>query len=336
MKTEAKISINGIDYSGRIGAVMKSLKYTEMLEGESDTCEIVMADNTHELLKSWRPAKGSEVKIEIVSEGAVYECGIFELDTLEYRSPPSEYILKMNSIAKGAQVKGVTKNRSWEQVNLSEIAGDIASGAGLSLEYETNADPEIKRAEQSGESDLSFLKRLCGDNGLNVRVHNKKVIVFEALKYEEKDIVGVISYGAINILKFNSRTTIDGIYKDAEVKYQSNNITEWLFNFFGGNDYFQSGSGLNLGGDNVLQINERVDSEGEAERLAKSRLREENKKEYTFNLTVAGNLSYKAGVTLELEEFGIYSGKYIVDRAEHSISNGYTTTLQMHKCLEGY
>jgi len=69
---------------------------------------------------------------------------------------------------------------------------------------------------------------------------------------------------------------------------------------------------------------------------AKAEAREKNKKEWTCTLTLVGNPKMVAGVTFELTGFGVYSGKYIVDEAEHKVGGGYTTTIKAHRCLEGY
>ena len=51
-------------------------------------------------------------------------------------------------------MRSTDKNRAWENVKLSKIAKDIADGANLTLFYDTQEDPEIKRAEQKEKSNL--------------------------------------------------------------------------------------------------------------------------------------------------------------------------------------
>jgi hypothetical protein len=86
----------------------------------------------------------------------------------------------------------------------------------------------------------------------------------------------------------------------------------------------------------VLVINERVASVKEAERLAKKRLRQENKNGVTFSITLLGDTRYLAGLTVNLAGFGIFDGKYVITQAVHGQQNGYETKLELRKCLEGY
>jgi len=80
----------------------------------------------------------------------------------------------------------------------------------------------------------------------------------------------------------------------------------------------------------------RADVTENADRQAKAVAREKNKKEWTCTLKLVGNPKMVAGVTFELTGFGVYSGKYIVDEAEHKVGDGYTTSIKGHKCLVGY
>ena len=86
-----------------------------------------------------------------------------------------------------------------------------------------------------------------------------------------------------------------------------------------------------------LEISARVASAGEAELLAKKQLRLHNKLERTAALTLPGNPVLVAGVTVALEGWGGWSGKYIVSQARHTVGGGgYTTQVQLRRCLTGY
>ena len=80
----------------------------------------------------------------------------------------------------------------------------------------------------------------------------------------------------------------------------------------------------------------RADVTDNANRQAKAVARDKNKHEWTCTLKLVGNPRLVAGVTFGLTGFGVYSGKYIVDKAEHKLGNEYTTTIEGHKVLSGY
>jgi hypothetical protein len=49
-----------------------------------------------------------------------------------------------------------------------------------------------------------------------------------------------------------------------------------------------------------------------------------------------GNVKMLGGVNIQLNNFGVYSGKYSVDEAMHRVGNGFTTEVRAHKVLKGY
>lgn len=355
----ANFYISGENVYSKLAPFLKSIRYSDSLENEADTVEITLADPTHNLLQQWKPARGTEVFVELVKTSwnsrvlteelpqEILPLGTFETDEIVDSYPPSQCVIKLNSVPNKAKVRNVNKDKSWEQVNLSKIARDIANDAGLRLFYDVPDDPEIKRVEQSGESDLALLKRLCSNYGLNLKVHDGKLIIFDAETYENKTPVFYLNYGDTIIKHFEGRATINQIYKDAQISFKSNNVADFLWELFGGADLFQGTSGVNLIGsfanvtsgavDNVLNLNQKVNSEAEAKRIARKKLREKNKDEITVSLDLTGSFSFVAGNVFELIDFGIYSGRYLIDRSDHEMGgSGYTTKVEAHRCLVGY
>jgi hypothetical protein len=55
------------------------------------------------------------------------------------------------------------------------------------------------------------------------------------------------------------------------------------------------------------------------------------------SLTFPGNPELLAGMTVELIGWGLWSGKYIIRRAVHTVgAGGYTTQIELRPALEGY
>ena len=87
----------------------------------------------------------------------------------------------------------------------------------------------------------------------------------------------------------------------------------------------------------VLTIkNQKVTSVADANALAERRLKLANKFERQATLTVRGNPIFCAGMTIRLNGFGYWSGKYLISKAKHDISSGsgYTTTITLRKVDE--
>lgn len=71
-------------------------------------------------------------------------------------------------------------------------------------------------------------------------------------------------------------------------------------------------------------------------KMAKNALRKANKKENTGSITLFGDPTLVGGVTSNLKNFGAFDNKYIVSKAVHKISDGYTVEVDVRKCLNGY
>ena len=82
----------------------------------------------------------------------------------------------------------------------------------------------------------------------------------------------------------------------------------------------------------------KVASADEAKALAEKRLRLHNKYTRSASFTLPGNPNVTAGVTVMLEGWGGWDGKYIVKQAVHAVdsSGGYTTQIKLRRVLEGY
>lgn len=86
----------------------------------------------------------------------------------------------------------------------------------------------------------------------------------------------------------------------------------------------------------VLEVNQQVESIAEAERLARNKLREKNKDEITGAMTLTGDIRLSAGMTVLVEGFRKFDGKYIITKAAHKVGGGYTTSVELRRCLNGY
>ena len=79
----------------------------------------------------------------------------------------------------------------------------------------------------------------------------------------------------------------------------------------------------------VLEINQKADNIGDAQKLAREKLRKANKKEITGNITLMGDLRFVGGSNVKISGFGAFDGEYVIEKATHSISGSYTTKLDL-------
>lgn len=321
----------GNDISEDIAPFVKSFSFEEKVSDEADSATITLHDRDNLFISDWFPTKESKLRISIVRiEGLSEESldlGEFEVDTVENTLKPSECKLKLVSIPNSSELRSTDKSRSWEKIQLSKIAADIAENAKLELFYQSAEDPVIERVEQDGESDIAFLKRLCKKSGCALKVTDSQLIIFDVEDCEKRDPVMTLEKDSGKIKNFSLKTKTVDVYKSCEVSYQHGIKSETI------KSEFQDPSKTT---GKRLKIREKVETQADADRLAKKRLREKNSEETTGSFTMIGDFSLLSGNTIEISGFGIYDGKYLISRSTHDLSNGYTTRIEIKKTLEGY
>lgn len=340
------IKYNNKDISADISKYLKSISYTDNLSGEADDLQITLEDKVGLWQSTWMPEKGALLDVMLQQKywqtlsalPQSLRLGLFEIDEITSSGYPSEVQIKAVSVPDNNTLRGTERSRSWEKAKLQVIANDIASAAGMSLFWDTEENPVLDRAEQTEQSDLSFLYAICKDKGLALKISDKKIIIFDEAKYEaEKAKITIVKPGTVYKKEsgmkylfvgtgYSLRTKIRDIYAACRVSYQqgsSKSNIEATYTAAG-----KKGK--------TLQVNEQVESVAEALNLAKKRLREKNKDEVTGSLNMLGNFVLLSGVTVNLLGFGAFDDKYLITRASHDIGSGYTTNIDVRRCLNGY
>lgn len=341
-RISAVVKYNGTDISADIGFSLKRLEYTDNLSGTADDLSITLEDKDSRWQGAWFPEKGATLNATLIGENwdissdASLNLGAFEIDEITNSGYPSEVQICSTSIPNNNKLRGIERTRSWEKAELKTIASDIASNAEIELVYDTEVNPILERVEQTEQSDLSFLLQLCSNQGLAVKLYEMKFVIFDESAYEQVEPTitlvkpGTASFGQFcitNILGYSFSSKVRDIYKACHVRFQKSSkkaIIEATF------------TDPNKATGKTLEIREQVEDIADAERLAKKRLRECNKDECTGSITCAGNFSLVASKTVNIVGFGVYDGKYIITKAIHSIGNGYTTRVELRRCLDGY
>ena len=328
-----KILLESKDVSVTVNNFLQSFSYEESVSNEADTANITLNDKDELWIGDWFPKKGTTAEVSIVTTNwwntgsEICPLGKFEVDEIKNKFPPATATIKLNSIPNNSKLRNVDSSKSWEKVQLSKIAKDIADAAGMELFYDTAEDPIIERAEQADQSSLKFLSKLCTNAGLALKVTDNKIAIFDFEKYESQTSVATYTKGDSRILEFEATSKLNETYKSCQVTYKHGKKKEKIEGIFT-DDNKEDGP--------TLKINQKVESKEEAEKLAKKKLREKNKEEDKISLKVVGDLRLSAGLTIEIKGFHVHDGKYMIDKLTHAVGRGFTTSLELTKCLKGY
>ena len=329
-RVELKVNYQGTDISRDIAKHLVGFSYTDNATNEADDLEITLEDSEGLWHGDWLPEKGDLIhasfSVKNWEDGdRTLPCGTFTIDEISLDGPPDTVSLKGQSVPVVSSVKHTKKTKSWKKVNLSQIAGDIAKKSKLKLMFECSEDPKYESVDQVKQSDISFLQKLCTREGISLKVTDNKMVLFEQKVYEQSEVVETYLKGESNVLSYGfSTSSNDTAYGSCRVRY-TNSATNEVIEYT-----------TKVGDGPQLEVNEQVKSVEEAKRLSSQRLREKNMKEYQANLSVLGNVNLVSGVTIELKGWRKFDGKYMIQKATHKVIGGYTTDLELTKCLEGY
>lgn len=283
-----------------------------------------------------RAFKGTEIHAMVIqknpySDGKdkVLDCGVFEIDSVNYTGPPQKLSIKATSIPYKAELRQTKHNKVWENTTLKNMAEKIGKRSNFKVMYLSNSNPVYKRKEQINMTDIAFLKKMCKNAGISLKVTSKTIVLFDAADYEKKKEVKKIKAGKGNILSYSFSTkTADTAYSSCHVIYTDPDTKKTIEATYKPENANKDGQ--------TLEIKQKVSSAAEAMELARKSLRAKNKGETTAEFTLVGDVDYVAGITVRVYGYGEFNGKYIVEQATHNITGGYKVQIKLRSCLEGY
>lgn len=335
-RSSVAVEYQGVNITEDVESDLLNFEYTDNASGDSDSVNLTLKDDKHKWLKDWFPEKGDVISPIIKTTNWRHDgdtqslpCGRFFVDEPSCDGRPSTFKLDAISSPLNGNFTSVDRTKTWRNITLREIAGDISSRAGLQLQYIGTNNPRYQEKEQSQTPDSSFLSDLCEEEGLAMKVTDSKIVIFDVRDFESRNSIATYREWGSSVLSYSFKTSLTNTkYAGVNVKYyhatQGRNI-EYLYT---NGDIDEESK--------IYQVNKKVNSGDEARRLAQKTLRKLNKKETTGSLSVVGNIELIGAVCIDAEGFGAFDGKYFVEKAKHSIGSGYTTDIEIRKVLEGY
>lgn len=350
------VTYNGKDISESLAQYVLSFSYTDNLTGKVDDISITLEDRAELWEADWMPERGATLDItictynwsDLYSEEQDLQLGKFEIDELEVSSAPNVVTIKAVaiSISDDSTLRSTLRSHTWENISVQKAANDIAWQNGMKLQWYCDDNPNIDKLEQNDESDLDVLQKICDDAGFALKVTTDTIIIFDVEKFEKEDVYAEYYHPGTTILNivenqskpvqtdallnYSFKAKIRDVYKKCHVKYAKDKDKSVIESTFVAPDKKEKEGA-------TLEVHQQVSSQAEADRLAKKKLREKNCEEFTGSFSSDGNMGLCAGETIEMLGFGNFSGKYIITQTKHDISSsGFTSSVEIRKCLDGY
>nr|DAH50780.1 MAG TPA: 43 kDa tail protein [Caudoviricetes sp.] len=359
IQTRLKIIFSSTDITENIMPDLLSFTYDDKEKDEADEISLTLKDETGKWASRWKPDGGETIRAYIIPGTTTLKykrlpCGKFYVDSLRESGSsdsPRVFEIRAVSIPLNKPLRRKIKSRAWEKMTLKSIVQKIAAEAGLKYLFDSQENPTYDRQEQSRESDLKFLSRLCEEIGLSIKITDDKLVVFDQSYYESKAAKKTFVLGVSNILSWDFESSQSETYKSVTVTYRDPKKKSKT-----------SAGGYNMDLQKVKKekvnaavmtytytdpkadengqeyaIKKRAKSIDEAKRLAKAKLRSLNARSVTGSMTIIGDVSMVAGIVVKCKGFGSFDGNFIVEQASHSVdSGGYRTTLTLRRVNNNY
>lgn len=346
-RTRVKVEYEGEDITNDISQYLLDFNYRDT-ENVSEDIEINLENRDALWMRDWFPSRGDKIKptIEIIDEeGNVEElpCGRFEIDDLSAKGPPDRVSIKGISVLLSNEAKDTKKSQAWEKLTYKKIATEIASRNGYEAIFniEDKNDKEYDKLDQNSESDIEFLLRISDELNFGVKIEDVQIIISDEEYYEKMDPIITIYFQDMEERKKGIEKNVGFVLKSYDLKQSA--LTSYSSCELNYKDP-KSGELISVTVENekeqvtgkVLRLNQKVKSEKEAEDICRKALEKQNKETNPARFSIAPRIPLSAKSIVEIKDFGVFDGRYLVNSVGHNISSsGYSVELDCVKFIKG-
>lgn len=306
------------------------LTYTDYLSDQSDELQVEFEDIERKWVGSWFPTQGDKLSLQLGYLGEpLVNLGSFELDEIEWQwSPERGSSVSLKALSTGiTKANRTLKPKAYENTTLANIVRNVAKRLKLKLTG-TVADVPIQRATQYQERDVEFLTRLAHEYHHSFKIVNQTLVFTTMASLEERPPVAVIDYQDVKNLRLRDR--IKDIVEKVEVTGFNQKTKKALKSTKKHKAKRPNKKQAKASSADTLKIITRGESQAQMNARADAVLAE-NDDQQAGNITVIGNPKLVAGNTIWLTNVGMFSGKYLIKQARHSLDKqqGYLTDLEI-------
>ena len=214
------VIFNKVDISDEIAHSISSLNYTDNSKNAIDDLEIELENLDYRWLKEWYPDENAQLLVgiheELENETNFLDLGTFYVDEPTFEN--NRLNLKCLALPLDQNIRDQKNSVAWERITLKELVTQIANKHEMNAEI--YADNEFfERLDQNQETDLAFINRVVKETGLNMKVSDDKIIIFDDEEMEKNDTVEIFNINDERIRSFSLKKKNKEIYYNVEVSY---------------------------------------------------------------------------------------------------------------------
>ncbi len=323
-KATATITYMGEDLTTSLENKTDKFTYNDPESGSSDDCSLTICDPDKKWINGYFPNLGDKITAKITvfdwrfpGDTRILNCGEFVMDDPGFSGPPLKVSLKAVSKPADGAFSSQERTQTWEKVTVQNMAQEIASRSGLTLQY-TAPEVKIESVEQNSQTDSDFLKKTCEENGLSLKVYSKQLVIFDRETYKNMPTVCDISKD--KMISWNFKTSLAGTYTGGKMTYTDPDSEEEIEAKVGTEQ-------------RMLSVSGKADSQDDAEKKIKAEVNKANEEQTTLSVTIPGNPDLVSSQCVNIVGLGKADGKYYIKKVTHSVGGGYKTSLELSKVV---
>ena len=214
------VIFNKVDISEEVAHSISSLNYTDNSKNAIDDLEIELENLDYRWLKEWYLDENAQLLVgiheELENETNFLDLGTFYVDEPTFED--QKLTLKCLALPLDQNIRDQKNSVAWERVTLKELVMQIANKHEMNAEiYAENVF--FERLDQNKETDLAFINRVVKEIGLNMKVSDDKIIIFDDEEMEKNDTIEVFNIKDYRIRSFSLKKKNKEIYDKVEVSY---------------------------------------------------------------------------------------------------------------------
>lgn len=214
------VIFNKVDISDEVAHSISSLNYTDNSKNAIDDLEIELENLDYRWLKEWYPDENAQLLVgiheELENETNFLDLGTFYVDEPTFED--HKLTLKCLALPLDQNIRDQKNSVAWESITLKELVTRIANKHEMNVEiYAENVF--FERLDQNQETDLAFINRVIKEIGLNMKVSDDKIIIFDDEEMEKNDTIEVFNIKNYRIRSFSLKKKNKEIYDKVEVSY---------------------------------------------------------------------------------------------------------------------
>lgn len=215
------VFFNKVDISDEIAHSISSVTYTDNSKNAIDDLEIELENLDYRWLKEWYPDENAQLVVGIFEdlgndEGKFLELGTFYVDEPTFEN--DRLTLKCIALPLDQNIRDQENSKAWENVTLKELVTLIASNHEMSAELHCENE-FYERLDQDKETDLAFINRVVKETGLNMKLTDDKIIIFDDEEMEKNETIEKWNINDYRIRSFSLKKKNKEIYDKVEVSY---------------------------------------------------------------------------------------------------------------------